>query len=115
MIFNPTVIASGGGSSTELVSVTFNYGPTSLYLFYTTVENGNLVVKSTDSPGQTIQAVKGSLIFACAPRTYSVLLEATGASSLANFEDVSGDRISINGYSLDSRDTFNARIYEATG
>ena len=115
MIFNPTVIAGGGGSSTELVSVAFGGGPTACYHYYSTIENGTVVLKTSSVPGQTIQAIKGSLIFAFALKTYISLLNAVGARQIFWVNEIKGSAIRSPDYAVSDTQNYAIRVYEATG
>lgn len=114
MIFNPTVIA-GGGSSTELVSVKFRDGPSICYHYYSTIENGAVVLKTSSATGQTIQAIKGSLIFAFTLTTYNVLLNVTGARTIFWINEINGSNIQLHDYTIDKSQDYTIRVYEATG
>lgn len=115
MIFNPTVIAGGGGTSTELVSVTFKDGPTACYHYYSTIENGAVVMKTGSATGQTIQAIKGSIVFAFTYEMYGILLNAIGARRIFDVYEVLGSELYSPDYSLDRSQKYTVRVYEATG
>lgn len=113
VIRNPIVVGSGG--NTENVPVTFNYGPASVYCYYSTIENGSIIEKHLDVSGQTISAAKGSIIVAFTTTSYEVLLNASGARTIATFYNVPGEDMDIGEFTVVSTQTFTVRVYEATG
>ena len=113
MIRNPIVVGSGG--NVETVSVAFNYGPTAVYCYYSTIENGSIVEKHDNVSGTTIQAVKGSIIVAFVYTSYSVLLNASGARTIGTFNNVPGEDMDLNEFTIVSTQKFVVRVYEATG
>lgn len=113
VIRNPIVVGNGG--NLETVSVAFNYGPARVYCYYSTVENGSIVEKHVDVSGMTIQAVKGSIIVAFTYTTYRVLLNASGARTIGTFNNVPGEDMDLNEFTIVSTQKFIVRVYEATG
>lgn len=113
MIQNPSVAGSGGNA--ENVSVAFNYGPASVYCYYSTIENGSIIEKHLDVSGQTISAAKGSIIVAFTTNTYDVLLNVSGARTIATFYNVRGEDIVAYEFMIEPTQTFTVRVYEATG
>ena len=113
MIQNPSVAGSGGNA--ENVPVTFNYGPEAVYCYYSTIENGSIIEKHLDVSGQTISAAKGSIIIAFTDSTYNVLLNASGARTIATFYNVRGEDIVTGEFMIVPTQTFTVRVYEATG
>lgn len=113
MIQNPSV--AGNRGNVENVSVTFNYGPASVFCYYSTIENGSIVEKNSNVSGQTISAAKGSIIIAFTIPTYDVLLNASGVRTIATFYNVPGEDMDISGFPVVSVQTVTVRVYEATG
>ena len=113
MIQNPNVAGSGG--NVENVSVAFNYGPAAVYCYYSTIENGSIIEKHLDVSGQTISAAKGSIIVAFTTTSYDVLLNVSGARTIATFYNVPGEDMDIGEFTVASTQTFTVRVYEATG
>ena len=113
MIQNPSVAGSGGNA--ENVSVAFYYGPAAVYCYYSTIENGSIVEKHLYVSGQTIAAAKGSIIVAFTTTPYGVLLDASGARTIATFYNVPGEDMDIGEFTVVSTQTFIVRVYEATG
>lgn len=113
MIQNPSVAGSGG--NVENVPVTFNYGPTIVYCYYSTIENGSIVERYLDASGQTISAAKGSFIVAFTDTTYDILLNASGVRTITIFYNVPGTDMEIGDFTVDSTKIYTVRIYEVTG
>lgn len=113
MIQNPSV--AGNRGNVENVSVAFKNGPTAVYCYYSTIENGSIIEKHLYVAGKTISAAKGSIIIAFTDPTYNVLLNASGVRTIATFYNVPGEDIDISEFPVVSAQTVTVRVYEATG